>query len=42
MYIQFMQKYYESGHMPEVKHTSNDVEYFLPHHCVIRDKSGSK
>lgn len=40
-YIQFMNEYKNLGHMRLVENPNkiNDIEYFLPHHAVVKDSS---
>ncbi|XP_026736702.1 uncharacterized protein LOC113500191 [Trichoplusia ni] len=37
-YKQFMNEYFNLGHM-KLSHNNQPIEYFLPHHCVIRSES---
>lgn len=39
MYVDFMKDYIELGHMTEINEYSNEIEYYLPHHHVLRECS---
>lgn len=38
-YALLLQEYQDLGHMEEITISSNEVAYYLPHHCVIRNES---
>ncbi|XP_028170569.1 uncharacterized protein LOC114360183 [Ostrinia furnacalis] len=37
-YKQFMNEYFNLGHM-KISHNNQEIECFLPHHCVVRSES---
>lgn len=39
LYISFMKEYMALGHMTEVQERDTHVEYFMPHHGVLRESS---
>lgn len=38
-YALFLREYRDLGHMKEITVNSNEVAYYLPHHCIIRSES---
>ena len=39
LYNEFMNEYEKLGHMTEISSTSDEIEYYLPHHPVMREES---
>lgn len=40
-YKDFLKEYESLGHMRELSHDSSDEGFYLPHHCVIKERSAT-